>query len=447
MRVRWHTNAAVEISSSSGTTILCDPWVNPGAFLGSWFQWPPLPDGFGDYLLQAPFDAVYISHLHPDHFDRAFLASVIRQRPDVPIIIGRFAHPWLKRACEALAGGRATILEVDPGRTLTIGDIDIRILPADQCNPLVCGVSIPCSPESWSRGIDSVGIFTADGQTVVNANDALGVDLVPRLAPLIGPADLLMGHYGGASPFPQCFPNVVDKVSAARAVVENRATMLASAADGVSARYVMPFAGQYVLGGRLAHLNEARATVPLDEACEIVGAKTTAEAISVMPGGVFDLTSGSKDADYAEPAEHVLRDYVSSISSATYPYDGTTGRDLSDEELLGAVKVIIDRSPRAQLTQATSFVIGSPDQQVSIDLAQTHAAARLGDDPGYPDVTRIEMPQSLLTYLTRRAPGYTGFTTAHWNQADVGSHFVWQREGVFDLQAHMLLNFFGVQES
>lgn len=443
MKVTWHTNACVEITANDGTNILCDPWVEPGAFLGSWYQWPPLPDAFEQYLMDRRIDAVYVSHLHPDHFDRAFLARLIRSRPGLKIIVAKYAHRWLARACKALAGGKAHVIEVESTRSIMVGAVELTVFVADQCNPLVCGVSIPCSPEPWSRSIDSVGVFEADGMRVVNANDALAVNLVPRLAPLIGRADLLMGHYGGASPFPQCFPDVVDKLSAARAVTDRVCRMLASASDAVSAQYVMPFAGQYVLGGRLTGLNKDRATLPLDEACGVVATYAEAEAISVVPGGTVDLNAAEKDASYVEPSEAVYEEYIDRIRDVSFPYERSRAAALSDADLLAAARLIVERAPGFGLTGETSFVITADDNELTLDLSPSGAAARLGDSPRFSNVTRIDMPATLLSYLCQRPGQYTGFTAAHWNQADTGSHFVWRRDGDFDLKAHLMLNFFG----
>ena len=45
MKVQWYRSATVGIYSQAGTSILCDPWITDGAFIGSWFHWPPL-EGF-----------------------------------------------------------------------------------------------------------------------------------------------------------------------------------------------------------------------------------------------------------------------------------------------------------------------------------------------------------------------------------------------------------------
>lgn len=449
MKIKWYTNACVRISANDGTNILCDPWVNPGAFLGSWFQWPPLPEDFGELLLREPCDGIYISHLHPDHYDPKFIAKFSRSRPDVPIYIAEFAHEWLKRSLRSVVSGNTNVIEVPTLQEIDVGgSLSLKIFAADTCNPSVCGSNIPCQTNPVVRGIDSIGVFRADGKIVVNANDAMGVQLIPRIAANIGHADLIMGHYGGASPYPQCFPEVVDKKTAALAVVQDACKMLISAADALQAKYVMPFAGQYILGGRLSGLNADRATLPLDKAALYIQSQTARKVLTVMPFGELDLDSENWGQSYIEPEESMSDQYLDKISKSTFPYEDL---DLQpwldvDANLLAAAQPILERSRFAQIGFANSFVIKDQKHSITINLdpEKIMSGISLGINPIFSNITTIEMPENLLRRLTSRVSGYKGFTTMHWNQADVGSHFIWHRIGQFDLASHALLNFFGI---
>jgi UDP-MurNAc hydroxylase len=445
MKVTWHTNACVIIESKKGARILCDPWFTAGAFLGSWFHWPPLPTGEADDIEESEFDAIYISHLHPDHFDRVFLARYLRRHPATRLVIAKFAHPWLREGVSRLAGGRHQVAEVGSFEDVWVGDIRVRIVVADVCDPRVCGSSIPCVPQAWRRGIDSVAIFDADGQTVCNANDALAVNHIPKLTKAIGRVDLLMGHYGGASPYPQCFPDVPDKHEAAQKVVDATTSTLATAAEALGARLLMPFAGQYVLGGRLVGLNDDRATVPLDQAAELVRTQTSAEVFTIEPSGSIDLGSGEKSPDYVEPTTTTRDKYLELISTATFSYESA---DLAEydaipiAELFEAAERIANRVRATSVDHGCSFVIGNGEASVTLNMDRDCDVVP-GVSPRTENVTTITMPSGLLHQLTRRRRGYKGFTSVHWNQADVGSHFVWRRAGEYSQPAHAMLNFFG----
>ncbi len=445
MKVRWFTNACLSVESKSGTRVLCDPWFTPGAFLGSWFQWPPVDPEVPRGILETKWDAIYITHLHPDHFDRVFLSKCIRAHPTTPIVVAKYAHPWLRSAVARLAGGSHKVVELDSFEVIAIGDIGLRVVVTDVCDPRICGVSIPCVPQGWRRGIDSVGIFTADGKTFCNANDGLMVAYIPRLAKAIGSVDLLMGHYGGAGPFPQCFPDVEDKAAAGQSLVESACSKLAAAADALDAQLLMPFAGQYILGGHLSGLNDTRAVVSLDRAVDILRPKTRAEVFSVEPLGHIDLNSGEKSCDYVEPDRSVLSEYLDSISGAVFPYDRSADIDETEleENLVRAARGITLRMQAIETNHDCSFIIGDGTRAVTVNFEGDLHSVLLGEDATTSNVTWIKMPTNLLWHLTRRKAGYKGFTSAHWNQAEVGSHFVWKRSGEYDGGAHALLNFFG----
>ena len=449
MKVKWYTNACVRITSDGGSNILCDPWVNGGAFLGSWYQWPPVPDEFEAELIVDECDGVYISHLHPDHYDPKFLAKFSRAHPDTPIYIAEFSHPWLKRSIKAVVSNPKNVVELPTNREVQIAPgFTLKAFAADTCNPSICGVSVPCQIEPTMRGIDSIGVFSADGSVVVNANDAMGIHLVNRIAGNIGKADLLMGHYGGASPYPQCFPDVEDKAQAGREVIKVACDTLLTAADALDAKFVMPFAGQYMLGGSLHVLNSDRATLPLDQAVSYLQKLTSREVISVNPFGEIDLTNGNKSADYVEPSQQISTEYQIRLSHMKFSYEK---EDLqpwisSSTDLEMAAKSISQRSKLSRIGFSNSFLIGDGDKWVTIDLDKKNMETtfRFGREPKFDDVTEILMHPELLRRLSTRKRGYKGFTTMHWNQADVGSHFQWKRSGRFDLQSHSLLNFYGV---
>ena len=63
-KVIYKYSACIKICTDN-LTILCDPWFGT-AYEGTWTQFPRcknIVDFIGD------FDMVYISHIHPDHYD------------------------------------------------------------------------------------------------------------------------------------------------------------------------------------------------------------------------------------------------------------------------------------------------------------------------------------------------------------------------------------------
>ncbi len=134
---------------------MCDPWFVP-AFFGSWFVFPRndhLPERV-QAALEHP-DYLYISHLHADHLDLAFLREHIDRSatvllPDYPtteleqvlrslgferFVRTRHAHPV------ELPGGLTVTIHIEtsisdgPGgdSALVVDDGDVRLLNMNDC--------------------------------------------------------------------------------------------------------------------------------------------------------------------------------------------------------------------------------------------------------------------------------------------------------------------------
>jgi UDP-MurNAc hydroxylase len=79
MKVTFLGHAGLFVETDHGS-ILCDPWFNP-AFFASWF---PFPDNQSvDLEAIGHPDFLYISHLHHDHFDPAFLRDHVDKKATV----------------------------------------------------------------------------------------------------------------------------------------------------------------------------------------------------------------------------------------------------------------------------------------------------------------------------------------------------------------------------
>ena len=80
MRIQYLQSASVVIESE-GVRILCDPWLYDGIYYGSWYHYPPLRFTPADV---SDIDYIYVSHIHPDHYDAASLAEFPK---NIPVII------------------------------------------------------------------------------------------------------------------------------------------------------------------------------------------------------------------------------------------------------------------------------------------------------------------------------------------------------------------------
>ena len=75
-KVVYKYSACISINTDD-ITILCDPWFEE-AYEGTWIQYPKI-NSYPEYI--GDFDVVYISHIHPDHYDaKTFLISMEKNK-------------------------------------------------------------------------------------------------------------------------------------------------------------------------------------------------------------------------------------------------------------------------------------------------------------------------------------------------------------------------------
>jgi UDP-MurNAc hydroxylase len=449
VRIEWYRSATVGIFSKSETSILCDPWITDGAFIGSWFHWPPIQGFEFEHLSSQKWDALYISHFHADHFDRKLVSAIARKQPHTRVILPDYRTPWLYRAVKNCGFDENRILVVGNNQQITIKDIKIRVLAADYCNPTICGSSISCIPGLAKHASnDSLAVFESDGRKLLNANDALAVHSVQRLWKTIGNVDLILGHFGGAGPFPQCFTDLgeVEKLKLAETTGMAFVERLANASKSVNARFVMPYAGQYFLGGKLEKLNKFRSVIPISDVMRYLKDSNTAEPVSLSPFSRFDLNSGEISESWIEPSERSKLKYLSEISKIRFPYELDEDPILESHDLKNLLRNALDSVRSEFESSLNSGAVGS-ESSISIESGDVRLAvnfrpksATLSEDAEFENHTQIGVDPSLLIRLIKRRKNYKGFTQYHFNQAEIGSHFTWKRKGFYPKETH-LLNF------
>ena len=182
MRVTFLGQAGLYLETRAGS-ILCDPWFNP-AFFGSWFPFPA-NDGIDPRSIGSP-DYLYVSHLHHDHFDPAWLSEHCSK--DATVILPDYPVDDLRHELHDLGFRRfvetADCEPFDLGRGLRIM---VMALDAPTDGPL-----------------GDSALVVDDGETrVLNMNDARPTDPDKLLA--LGPLDLLFLQFSGAIWYPMVY--------------------------------------------------------------------------------------------------------------------------------------------------------------------------------------------------------------------------------------------------
>ena len=89
MKIRKLGSATI-ILESSDVKLICDPWLTDGIYYGSWCNYPPIP--IEKYDLEG-IDYIYVSHIHPDHFDPGTFEHLNK---DIPVLIHKYHKQFLK---------------------------------------------------------------------------------------------------------------------------------------------------------------------------------------------------------------------------------------------------------------------------------------------------------------------------------------------------------------
>ena len=194
MKVKYIYSACLEIECG-GFRILTDPWFTEGAYDGAWFQYPKI-DPF-EHIQEKP-DIIYISHIHPDHYDPNFLHQIQNRFGPIEIIIPDLKINSLQKK------GFVDGLNLNPVRHYENNDVELFIEENDTGS---------------ISDIDSALIVKDkhSGQVLLNLNDCIfnqtHVDKLKNiLSSLSNSLDVLALGYTGAGPFPQTYFSIEDQL-------------------------------------------------------------------------------------------------------------------------------------------------------------------------------------------------------------------------------------------
>lgn len=218
--------------------MLCDPWFSE-AYEGAWAQWPRIENPLD---VCGPADYVYISHVHPDHYDPGFLKQYLTKYPQAKVIVAEHDPPLLSRKLQSRGM-----------------DCDILINPRQRGE--TCMYTIANRANSGIN-IDSALLVYRKGLSVANLNDnPFDEEQVKFINEVCGghPTVALL-PFVGAGPWPQCyhFDNPADQRKAAEAKKQKYLDLFARYRQALQPNVAVPFAGQYWLHGPQIDLNPLR---------------------------------------------------------------------------------------------------------------------------------------------------------------------------------------------
>ena len=432
MKVRYVTSSCVGVEHA-GKKVLCDPWLTDGIYYGSWYHYPPLqfrPEDFADA------DFLYLSHIHPDHFDEETLK---RFPKTVPVLILDYAEKFLLRRLERL--GFRRIQEVPHGGEVQLGDdFTVELLAADGCDPALCGKFFGCAPPTpYARTLqlDSMAVFRGGGQTAVDINDCpyeLARSACASIRARHPQVDFALLGYSGAGEYPQCFADQMDGTAlreAAQAKREQFLTQTIRFLQELRPIRFMPCGGQYTLGGDLAKLNGLRGIPELEELPEEFARRLqceglTSQLVLLNSGEWFDLERAQASAPFVPPDPLARQRYIEeTLSKKRFQYQENGGQAslAPGEDLTARLQRAQSRMWRRQQEHGYRS-----DWRLYLDAGQEElycvpfngeAVEKTPRGKEAQPFVRIRLDPALLNMILNRQ--------AHWNNAAIGSHLKFYR--------------------
>lgn len=294
IEVRYLYSACVLISTPD-VRILCDPWFTQGIYDGSWFQYPKLNNPIA---VIGPVDLIYISHIHPDHYDPVFLRSYLTSYPESQVIIGDYIKNYLMNKMKADGISHRLFTQQKFGET------ELKIFLHD-------------NPDE----IDSALGVKYHDHYVVNMNDNLyNPQQLKDVLTFKGNPDLALLSYTGAGPYPQTYYDLDNPVLLQKAK-EKKELFFAryrQMKETLVPKKVIPFAGQYILGGHLAYLNPYRGVADAVEVCgfdpdAVVladGGNAHINTLTLIPSAVRDSVYNQQEViQFSESIQNLPMDY------------------------------------------------------------------------------------------------------------------------------------------
>ena len=426
MKVRYISSACLQIETSD-ISILTDPWFSQGIFDGSWFSFPHI-DPF-DFIKEP--DYIYVSHIHPDHYDPDFLHKLFERFGKKPILIPDFDKNYL------FFKGKSDGLELTPIRSFEAGNTSLFIEENDMGS---------------ISDIDSALIVhdSLANQSLLNLNDCVfNQPHVEKLQSIIhdftDELDVIALGYTGASSYPQTYYDIKSNqehlIQKGHEKKQRGFDRYISFTDFFNAKYHMPFAGEYVLGGAKAKLNKFRGVA---DAYEVKNFDS--KALVFRAGGGIDLDSGhvSLERDSLYPQEEV-NGRLSDISSAQMDYERDLLIDFHNINFSRLMKVAAaNAQKKSEIKDEYSFIFSITKNDVICKrLIFICISGELNEISVDEQITADTYSEIIIDYRL-----LFGLITGvyHWNNADIGSAYLTRRmpEDNFNRSAYGFLNFFTV---
>jgi UDP-MurNAc hydroxylase len=421
IRVNMVYSACITIETPD-CKILCDPWFTDGIFDGAWYLYSSNKDPFSAI---GDCDYIYISHIHSDHYDPIFLRKYFEKFGEKLLVIGDFESNYLEKSIQQ--DGFGYQINTDP---LKLGHTVVSIFPHETGSP--SDIDSACLVEYF--GEDRV-------HRVLNINDCNYDPVFLSKFSQYEELDIFLLSYTGAGPYPQTYFNLNDPelLVAAKSKKDQFIEQYLKIAEIVPAKVRIPFAGQYLLGGKLAHLNSYRG---VSDSYEIAQIDSSAVILSDYEGSIDTVDLKATGAKHGPTSLKEIEQRLSEIKDIPMPYEAIPEWMISNKVLVSLLSSALMRANRkSECDQDYFFCFKLPDGNSAVFNARKDSGMSLVVTSEELD---IYTPRSEVEVDYRYLFGLlTG--VFHWNNAESGSHLQVRRiPNTYSRDAQNYLNFLTV---
>lgn len=447
MKIKLYRSATVGLNFKN-FKILTDPWLTDGEHLGSWFHYPKFDLEANKDELNS-YDAIYVSHIHPDHCSSETLKLIDKK---IPIFIHSFHRKFLKGKLESLG---FKVNELKNGELFKFNkDLNLRVYAADNCDPELCYKFSGCADltaKEGSQQIDTLSVFEYKDKVVVNVNDCpydLAKSTFNEIKKNYNKIDVLLTGYCGAGPYPQCFDNLNAKEKKQEGFKKEKffLNQAIKFAEELKPSYILPFAGTYTLAGKLSNLNHLRGNPSIDQAYNFFDdyfSKNNkykfVKTMRLNPGQSFDLDKETSDGVYLKRDEKKYLEYISNVlSNKKLHYEKNAYPEFN--KIFDLTKKASEKFLEKKLMNNVKFksdiIFNVDDRYIKVDKDSNEVTLIQNEDlKNNYIIFKIDIR---LFELLLRGPKY-----ASWNDAEGGSHLTFLRKpDVFDRGLHQLMQHF-----
>ena len=435
MIIKLYRSSTVGINLG-GYKILMDPWLTDGEYYGAWSHFPYFD--FNKNLDEInSYNAIYISHIHPDHCSDDTLKKINK---NIPIYIHSYHTKFLKLKLERIG---FNIIELRNGkRTQLNKNAYLNIFAADNCNPELCFKFAGCADltakDGHSQQIDTLSLIDDGKNVLMNVNDCpieLAQSTFKEIKSQYGKINILLTGYGGAGPYPQCFENLNldEKLIAAQAKERQFLNQAVKYIDEIKPDYYMPFAGTYTLTGKLSGLQNLRGVSSVDNAYNFFENYYLSKKLSdkikpikLNPESTFDLSLNDYDRRYQKINQEEYNLYIKQkLKNRLLSYE-------VDEPI--TFDEIYNLSKKAYEKFLDKNLINNINLKSDIFIKVNKKSLMISADKSLSVVNSEEINKKSKKYvcyevdirLLKRL--LMGPKFAHWNNAEIGSHIKFFRK-------------------